>query len=187
MEIERKWLLHEMPKPIDNGTLRSHMIVYQIYYATNPTLRATKIEYISNLLGVDPVYKITMKSSGLLSREELETEVSAEIYRAFEDECLAKGYKPIIKEYYKYQIDRDHVLEVCNVEGVFSYCEIEFKTEQEARNFSSDDIMKFLNVDYLVDVTDSAYYKMKNYWSLTRIYNLRFDTDNPVPECTSNT
>lgn len=46
-------------------------------------------------------------------------------------------------------------------DGAFIYAEIEFETEEQARNYQPP-------IDDAVEVTDNPEYKMKNYWLRTR-------------------
>ncbi|MCM1214036.1 MAG: hypothetical protein NC548_05900 [Lachnospiraceae bacterium] len=175
MEIERKFLLKELPKELEeSGKLLAHMIVDQSYINNTPEvrIRRNKILFADPHPGDrEPIYPISgdgynylmaVKSSGTLTRTEVEFSIDREVY--FDLQAMV-GIKPIIKNYYRYWFN-DMVHEVSIVDdGLdtgFIYFEIEFASEEEARAY----ICPF---DGAIDVTEDSSYKMKNYWKKTRL------------------
>lgn len=68
MEIERKYLIHTLPK---NITDYPHHIIEQGYLSTNPVVRIRRI---------DDNYYLTYKGSGLMVREEYNLPLTKESY-----------------------------------------------------------------------------------------------------------
>ena len=108
-------------------------------------------------------FKLTVKSEGYLSREEIETYISKTTF----DKLAKMIDKPLVtKQYRKYELGNGLVLECSLVDehlpSAFMYAEIEFKNEQEAD--------MFIPISCLgKEVTYDSEYKMKNYWSQTRL------------------
>lgn len=158
-EIERKFLIDRFPEELP---LIKEAVIFQSYITTSPETRIR--EYIEesaihNHFG----YKLTVKSDGDLTREEVQWEITPELY--FE---LLKDInkKPIFKQYRTYKLPDGHILECSivddNTDTRFMYAEIEFKTEEDANNFK---IPSYLGEE----ITYNKDYKMKNYWKRTRI------------------
>lgn len=149
MEIERKWLLKELPKEFKE---LSHLQIEQIYISTDPEIRLRK-----NINAIKP-YKLTVKGEGLLSREEIETHVTQAFYEEIERFI---GKPAIKKDFYIYNCE-GYKLEVSIVDGgKFIYAEVEFDSEEQANNY----VLPILDA---VEVTENPEYKMKNYWTNTR-------------------
>lgn len=149
MEIERKWILKEVPT---NLPLVRHSQVEQFYVSINPEVRLRH-----NPESSEP-YRITIKGEGTLSREEIETKISENFYNKLKDFV---GREPIQKDYSIFNCG-GYPLAVSVVDnGAFIYAEIEFETEEQARNYE-------LPIADAVEVTYDSNYKMKNYWLRTR-------------------
>lgn len=149
MEIERKWILKELPTQYPEVRCS---IVEQFYVSTKPEVRLRK-----NLNSKFP-FRIAVKGEGTLSREEFQSEVSEEFYEGVKNFI---GLPPIIKEYHVFNCN-GFPLEVSSVDnGKLIYAEVEFESEEQARSF-------VLPIDGAIEVTDKAEYKMKNYWLQTR-------------------
>jgi hypothetical protein len=157
-EIERKWLLKEIPKG-----WYDYSIIRQFYLSVNPEVRlrkkATYPKVLNSKIYID--YIITVKGDGNLTRSETENHVT----KLFYDDCLELiGDKNTIKkDYYRY-FDGKHTVEISNVDnGTFIYAEVEFKSEEEALayTFPYSDLV-------ITEITDNENYKMKNYWDKTR-------------------
>ena len=141
MEIERKWILQRVPTEF---RLVRNAQIEQFYVSTSPEVRLRH-----NPASNEPV-RITIKGEGTLSREEIETKVKEFVN------------KPLIKKDYSIFNCGGYPLAVSVVDdGAFIYAEIEFETEEQARNYQ-------LPIDDAVEVTDNPSYKMKNYWLRTR-------------------
>jgi hypothetical protein len=105
-------------------------------------------------------YKLTIKSSGTIIRDEIEDEISEDFY---------KGIKSLIKAPFIKKTCRAYILPsgdkiICaHVDNKWYYAEIEFDTMEEANAF---DMSQY---PFLVEeLTDKKEYKMKNYWNRTR-------------------
>lgn len=149
MEIERKWILNRVPTEF---RLISHTQIEQFYLSTSPEVR----------LGHNPAsrfpFYLTIKGEGILTREEIQEEVSEDFFNKAKE---LVGKPSIKKDYYFFNCG-GYPLEVSIVDdGAFIYAEIGFETEEQARNYQ-------LPIDDAVEVTDNPEYKMKNYWLRTR-------------------
>lgn len=145
MEIERKWILNRVPTEFKQIV---HTQTEQFYISTNPEVR----------LRYDPTspypFRLTIKGEGTLIREEIQEDFFNEVKKFV-------GKSPIKKDYYFFNCG-GYPLEVSIVDdGAFIYAEIEFETEEQARNYQ-------LPIGDAVEVTDNPEYKMKNYWLRTR-------------------
>lgn len=158
MEIERKFLLNKLPdiEPI------KHITILQGYISTNPEVRIRSYEILSGENVGYKDYKLTIKGTGDLLREEIETYVTQDFFEnvsQFIDKPL------IYKDYRKYEID-GYILECSIVDPgkptEFCYGEVEFDTVDDANNY------KFPFEDS-IDITYDKSYKMKNYWVKTRL------------------
>lgn len=158
MEIERKFLLNELPniEPI------IHIDIFQGYVSTNPEIRIRSYEVLSGNDVGRKDYKLTIKGTGDLSREEIEEYISKDFF-----EKIAQFIgKPLIhKDYRKYEIE-GRIFECSIVDPgkptEFCYGEVEFDTVDDANSYK-------LPLKGVVDVTYDKSYKMKNYWIRTRI------------------
>ena len=149
MEIERKWILNRVPTEFKQIV---HTQTEQLYLSTSPEVH----------LRYDPTspypFRLTIKGEGTLTREEIQEEVSEDF---FNEVKKFVGKSPIKKDYYFFNRG-GYPLEVSIVDdGAFIYAEIEFETEEQARNYQ-------LPIGDAVEVTDNPEYKMKNYWLRTR-------------------
>ena len=103
-------------------------------------------------------FRITVKGEGTLIREEIETEISEDFYNQLKDFV---GKPPIKKNYFVFNCG-GYPLTVSVVDdGAFIYAEIEFESEEQARDYQ-------FPIDDAIEVTDDSNYKMKNYWLRTR-------------------
>lgn len=122
MEIERKFLVSELPDDLD---LCKFHIIEQAYLCTDPVVRIRK---------EDDNYYLTYKSKGFLSREEYNLPLTKESYL----HLLTKADGNIITKkrylipYIQYTVELDLF------DGIFKglvLAEVEFKSEEEADNF----------------------------------------------------
>ncbi|WP_097006699.1 hypothetical protein [Lacrimispora amygdalina] len=154
IEIERKWVLKEVPtdlKLLSTGTME------QIYLSEDIDIRIRKQKSeFSTVCFMD------VKGKGELAREEITKEISLSEYDRIR-KIVEKN--PIIKEYYRYDIGLNNVLEVSvvdpGIENSFIYAEVEFDNQKVAEKY----IFPILGA---IDVTYDPEFKMKNYWSRTR-------------------
>lgn len=72
MEIERKYLLKYMPENLENYP---HILIEQGYISTNPVIRIRK-----KVSAESKKYILTVKSSGLLARQEYELLLTSDEY-----------------------------------------------------------------------------------------------------------
>lgn len=158
MEIERKWLISSFPS--DMYAIKEQWCIDQLYLYTDPEVRILNQYTISDNLDLNTVNKLTLKTDGTLSREEVEIDIPDHIYSKI-FKMINKD--PIHKQYRVYEFAGFNVEMSC-VDGDFYYAEVEFYSENEAKEF----IFPFPEI-VIKEVTDDPKYKMKNYWSDTRL------------------
>ena len=152
MEIERKWLLKELPK----ARLVEHGFVEQFYVSVEPEVRLRRSEVLDGKERIP--YRLAIKGNGTLVREEIQVAVPQEFYEQVRNLI---GKDPISKEVWTFNLD-GYKLEVSKVENQFLYAEIEFDTVEQANAY----VMPLVDA---VEVTNDPAYKMKNYWRRTRL------------------
>jgi len=153
-EIERKFLLSGFP---DALPLTQECRVEQFYLSVEPEVRL-RAEYRGDRCFCTE----TVKSSGLLCRNEIQTAVD----RKFYDAALALvGKPPIRKDYRRYRLRGGLTLEVSLVDEAFYYGEVEFPDAAAAAAWTAPEA---LGPALLREVTEEAAFKMKNYWKRTR-------------------
>lgn len=126
MEIERKYLLKELPKNLDTYP---HRHLEQGYLCTAPVVRIRKD---------DDKYELTYKSGGMMVRQEYNlplTKVSYEHLKKKVDGRLITKKRYMIP-YEKYTIELD-VFE--NDLAPLVLAEVEFEAEEEANSFTPPD------------------------------------------------
>ena len=167
LEIERKFIMLGFPEDIlseeeyKNSGLKlvREVEIEQGYISIEPEVR---LHGAKDTVTGQKNWRITLKGDGTLLRQELMTDVSEAFY------CEAKEMlkAPMIQKLYRKYAYGQWYLEVCHVdagtEHEFYYGEIEFATEQEARDFEPP---KFLSME----VTYDESCKMKSYWKRTRL------------------
>jgi len=163
MEIERKWLLKRIPSRVPSKVLA----VSQGYISIDPEVRFRQVVGLNS----DDNY-ITVKGDGLISREEVETKINKSDFlslASIANKCL------IHKIDYFYEI-KNYLVRVSDVDdGTFIYAEIEFASEDEAKSFNDSLVRSWFSEDnYIEEITQYNYYKMKNYWNKTRILGEKF-------------
>jgi hypothetical protein len=176
-EIERKWLLKRLPEIVK---LKPVKLIKQGYLTVKPEVRIR--EKWSSYSGYS--YKLEVKSDGDLTRKEIPVDLNKDQYEHLKSIIM----EPMItKDYYSFvdsrkddksDIDLDNmennkVIEISFVDkGIpsqFIYMEVEFKSEEEAKAYVLPDYI--INECEPVEVTYDPEYKMKNYWSRTRLNN----------------
>lgn len=146
-EIERKWTLTKLPDFCKN--YKSHEIE-QCYISYSPEVRIRK-----SLNHKNP-FMMTVKSEGGLKRIEIEKSIDEQFYVNLVDNFVDP--KCIInKKFYKIPI-KDSLLnyEISLVDGIWSYVEVEFPTEDEAKKFVAPSW-------FGREITDLVGFKMKKY------------------------
>ncbi len=125
MEIERKFLIDELPKHLD---LAGKKIIEQGYISTSPVIRIRR----SN-----DEYILTIKGKGLVEREEFELFIEKNEY---EDLKKKLEYNIIKKTRYIYK-DKKYTYEVDEFDGHLKgllLAEIEFQNKKEADDFTPE-------------------------------------------------
>lgn len=156
MEIERKWLLRKLPMKSPD---RKYW-VEQFYVSLEPEVRLRRC--VPNGPYPDKVpYRLTIKGSGDLSREEIETTVSEDFYN---QTLNFVNKEPIQKHHLNYDVDGYEVsIAVILNDEKFIYAEVEFASKEDALKyeFPWPDIVE-------KEITSDSSYKMKNYWKRIR-------------------
>ncbi len=142
MEIERKFLIKELP---ENLEAFEHHEIEQGYLCTEPVLRVRK---------KDDNYFFTYKGKGLLAREEVETSINKEAY----DHLIKKADGYIISKT-RYIIPfKEHTIELDifhkDIEGLIM-AEVEFESVEIANAFTPPEW-------FGKDVTDDNRYHNSN-------------------------
>ena len=124
MEIERKFLINEIPFPLDGYNKRE---IEQAYLCTEPVVRIRKS---------DDNYYMTYKSKGKISREEYNLPLTKEAY----EHLLTKADGNILTKT-RYEIpDKDNlIIEFDVFHGKFNgllLAEVEFESEEQANNYT---------------------------------------------------
>lgn len=165
MEIERKWLIKEMPKDIGLAICSYTKNTVYLYSGEDMDIRISACPHDSD----NKV--LTIKTGTGLSRYERE--------QVIEPHALSGGgFKminthPIFTECYEYNlngyicvvkcVDMNTTEYTSNIKvNPFIYAEIEFSSEEDAKKFKLPDFLDWEEVTY------DENYKMKNYWNRTR-------------------
>lgn len=128
MEIERKFLINNTP---DNLSSHKNYEIEQAYLSDSPVVRIRK-----RISDNNEEYFLTVKTSGMLAREEVETAISAATYNNFMAE--AKG-NIITKQRYILPLFDGLKAELDIFKGVFEgviMAEVEFPDEDAAKKFT---------------------------------------------------
>ncbi len=152
MEIEKKYLINELPKTLGKY---EYIDMEQGYISVNPVIRIRK---------AGERYILTVKSKGLLVRQEFEMDISEEEYNSLskkvEGNIIAKRrYLIPLKDTEGTTGDKDMdqslKIELDVFNGLFKgliYAEVEFPTEEAAKSFIPP-------AWFYKDVTSSATYQ----------------------------
>ncbi|MBQ9608578.1 MAG: CYTH domain-containing protein [Lachnospiraceae bacterium] len=131
MEIERKYLLKKLPESLDTY---KHYDIEQAYLADKPVVRVRKrISYDKK------EFFLTVKSTGMIKREEVETSISEDTYNTFLNESVGNI---ITKTRYLIPLDNSLKIELDVFKGVFEgviMAEVEFPDEASADRFTPPD------------------------------------------------
>ena len=169
LEIERKWMVKGWPSKQYKLLFSEQM--RQGYISTKPTVRIREENTIFSKFEKKPIqdnFVLCFKSSGLLTRKEIEMNISKEKFEELEDLI---GCSLINKLRKTYLLPDGNHLEVNHVdEGLpseFWYAEIEFQSEEEALKF--DPTTVGLEEYLREDVTTQPNQSMAAYWCKTRM------------------
>lgn len=124
MEIERKYLIHQLPENLCDYPQKR---IEQGYLCTQPVVRVRQ---------QNQDYFLTYKSVGLMSREEYNLPLTKEGYEHLK--AKADGYF-ISKTRYLIPLDETHTIELDVFDPPFAplyMAEVEFATLEEAENFT---------------------------------------------------
>ena len=136
MEIERKYLIGRLP--FDLAAYDCY-VIEQAYISTMPVIRIRKRLVVQNKTGhnkTPEAYILTIKSSGLMSREEYELQLTPEEYSKLKEKVSGNS---IIKRRYVIPIENGLRLELDVFFGDFDGLvvgEIEFPDEETAQKFN---------------------------------------------------
>ncbi len=131
MEIEKKYLIKKLPDTLNDN---KRYVIEQAYLSDAPVVRVRK--------RVSPEkceYFMTVKSTGMFAREEVESDISEKTYNVFLQE--AKG-NVITKERYILPLEKGLKAELDVFKGVFEgviMVEVEFPDEEAAKKFTPPD------------------------------------------------
>ena len=123
MEIERKYLIRQLPNHLNDYP---HDEISQAYISTDPVIRIRK---------KNEDYILTIKSKGLLAREEIEMPISKESFLHLLEK---KDGINIEKTRYKIPESRGYLIELDVFHGVYEgllLAEVEFSSEEAAQNY----------------------------------------------------
>lgn len=125
MEIERKFLIKQLPENLDEYPFH---LIEQGYLNTSPVVRVRKS---------DDEYFLTYKGSGMMAREEYNLPLNAESY----SHLIKKADGNIIsKKRYLIPLDKSHTIELDIFDEPFSplvIAEVEFNSLDEAELFTA--------------------------------------------------
>ena len=128
MEIERKFLLNKIP---DNLETYEKIDLEQAYISTEPVIRVRK-----KVSAKSEKYILTVKSTGLMSRQEFELDMEEKAY----NNLIHKADGNIIsKSRYLIPLDKELTLELDVFHGIFDGLvmgEIEFPDEETAKKYT---------------------------------------------------
>ncbi|MBQ8924365.1 MAG: CYTH domain-containing protein [Lachnospiraceae bacterium] len=131
MEIERKYLLKAIPERLDKY---AHYDIEQAYLADKPVVRVRK-----RVSSDKKDFFLTVKSTGMIKREEVETAIAEDTYNTFLEE--AEG-NIITKTRYIIPLDNELKIELDIFRGIFDgiiMAEVEFPDEDTANKFTPPD------------------------------------------------
>lgn len=133
MEIERKFIPSQIPDEFLNDKC---YLLEQAYVQTSPVIRVRSKATIENNQIQDASYILTVKSSGMMARQEFELPLQKTEY----EELLSKASGNIItKRRYVHPISDSLKLELDVFEGIFKelvIAEIEFPDEETAKKYT---------------------------------------------------
>ena len=152
MEIERKYLIRELPYTEEELQAFPHYTITQGYLCTEPVLRIRQ-------KGTD--YIFTYKSGGLMSREEIEAPLTKESFQHLLPKCdgsILQKERYLIAEEKVSSLGNPLTIEldlfVGNLSGLM-LAEVEFASEEEANAYTAPDW-------FYLDVTNTNIFHNSN-------------------------
>ena len=160
MEIERKWFVSGWPEHLEPVRIFD---MDQGYISVRPAVRIRR----EAQRGGKSACILCFKGKGGLAREEIETEIDEILFSRLE---AFIGQPLIRKERRDYRLSDGTTLEVNLVDAgmptAFSYAEVEFETEEQARAWQPEQVGL---AAFLTDeVTEKRGVSMGAYWEKTR-------------------
>jgi len=151
MEIERKWLVDKTTMPsLENPEYRMSNDVGEIRIEQH-YLNTMADEWLIRVRAYGHLYVLELKSQGMLSREEIAFKITQSEFL----EAIKHSKKSLKKTRY-YLRYAGHMFEFNKYDDYdFITCEVEFKTEEEAKNFIPPKCC-------VLDVTEDPKYKNVN-------------------------
>ncbi|MBR2274637.1 MAG: CYTH domain-containing protein [Lachnospiraceae bacterium] len=122
-EIEKKYLIKELPKNLDDYPFH---LIEQAYLTVDPVIRVRK---------EDENYYITYKGSGLLSREEYNLPLTPQAYETLRNKAEGNiiSKKRVLIPYKTYTIELD-IFDPPFAPLILA--EVEFESEEDANSFT---------------------------------------------------
>lgn len=158
-EIERKWLLKDLPFVSKKTNLIGRYYVTQLYLCKYPEIRIRECVPEYSKYPKDPKpYTLAIKGkSNMFKRLEIEFKISEKVFDFFINHSKRR---PIHKYYQKSKMGK-YILEASEVDGRFYYGEIEFESVKDAEEFEPPIFLRNLIIQ---EVTKDPEYKMCNYF-----------------------
>jgi CYTH domain-containing protein len=157
MEIERKFLVKELPDDLNYDTVLS---IEQCYISISPEIRLRKITNTYHNYIMNHNYYLTVKSDGDLEREEFEIQITREQYESL---LIKHDGSLIRKNRYKYPISFDAYNLYAEIDNYYGHLsglqivEVEFPNNEVAKLFSD-----YIPEWFSEEVTYDKQYKNKN-------------------------
>jgi len=150
MEIEKKYLVD--PKRIKELKDQAYYFEKIDQYYLSDINDTWTIRLRKTYDTIIRAFFLTLKSKGLLSREEIEIKIPVQLF----EENLQHARTALSKTRYHVEIDPDLGFEIDVYKDYdFITCEVEFETEEEAKSFVAPDWC-------IKDITEDPYYKNVN-------------------------
>lgn len=157
-EIERKWVLTNMPTFSEKGEgYRTEQ--FYLHVSDQQELRFSWTLHYGGRREHSE-YLMTVKLGKGLSRTEIETEITKEDY---EHACLLSQGVPVTKTGIKYLCE-GNPLYISLVDADFVTAEIEFPSEDAANGFDLFSCSLIEHPADWIEVTGNPNHSMKNYW-----------------------
>ena len=167
MEIERKWMVNGWPPEALGLPLLFEQTMRQGYINVRPTVRIRE----EAMTGGSTEYVLCFKSGTGLVRKEIEMDIPKEKFLELEDLI---GLPLIPKVRRTYELPDGLHLEVSHVDqGLpteFWYAEIEYDTEDQAKQWDASSLSPVLSEYLDDDVTADPGQTMGAYWVVTRLH-----------------
>ena len=133
MEIERKFLINNLPFILEDYPCS---LIEQGYISTTPVIRVRKKALVVEDKFLNPKYILTVKSKGLMVRQEYELDLDESEYESLLKKCSGNV---ITKKRYVIPLEDNLSLELDIFEGAFEGLimgEIEFPDEASSKKYN---------------------------------------------------